>query len=354
MNDLISYVLTGIMNFANDLLMPVMVLAFFGAVALRVLMHMTIRREEWFAKAFQKRVYDYLRVNKGNLKHTSFYVTTKMLLEKTYYELFIMRAVLKRRDPDVIMDKADRIFLVQPGCARIVRDTLKHIQFFRYDIHRPKTRDVAIQIFETNPQFNNILGYIPMGTFNDILNILPGIFIVGGIFGTFLGIMAALPELGAMDLADIEKTKQVMDNFLVKMSYSMITSILGIILNVTMTMMNAFMNPNKTFISMVERFDDALDTLWSACSDNKLPEEIPEFDEHRDPIEALAEAAVDKELANVKEYVESEGVDVERVMRANSKDVEKVQAQVKAQVKAKVPKPKAEMPEIPSDDDEAA
>lgn len=321
------------MNFANDLLMPVMVVAFFGAVALRILMHMTIRREEWFAQAFQKRVYDYLKANKGKLKYSSYYVTTKMLLEKTYYELFIMRAVLKRRNPDVIMDKADRIFLVQPGCARLVRDTLKHVQFFRYDIHRPKTRDVAIHIFETNPHFNKILGYIPMGTFNEVLNILPGIFIVCGIFGTFLGIMAALPELGGMDLADIDKTKQVMDNFLVKMSYSMITSILGILLNVTMTFMNAFMNPNKAFVNMVERFDDALDTLWSACSDNKLPEEIKDFDEYRDPIEALAEAAVSKELANTKDSNDEE-MEVQRILRANKKQP-------------------GEMPEIPKDDEAA-
>ncbi len=302
MNDLINGVINGIINFSNDLLMPLMVTVFFGAVVLRVLMHLTITREAWFAKAFQKRVYEYLRDKKKlGHKHTSFYVTTKLLLEKTYYELFVMRSILKRRNPDVIMDKADRIFLIQQGCARLVKDTLKHVQFFRYDIHRPKTRDVTVAIFEKNSEFNKVLGYLPVGTFNEVLNLLPGIFIVGGIFGTFLGIMTALPELGAMDLADIEKTKQTMDHFLVKMSYSMITSILGIILNVSMTFLNAFMNPNKTFVDMVERYDDALDTLWSSCSDNQLPEEIVDFDEHRDPIEALAEAAVAKQLENAKD-----------------------------------------------------
>ena len=299
------------MTFANDALMPIMVVTFFAAVAFRFLIHFSVKREEWFAKAFQKRVYDYLLKNQGK-KHTSFYVAAKFLLEKTYYELFVMRAILKRRNPDIIMDKADRLFLVQQGCARLVKDTLKHIQFFRYDMHRPRTTDITIQIFEKNPQFNNVLGYVPVGTTNEILNILPGIFIVGGIFGTFLGIMAALPELGGMDLSDIEKSKQVMDHFLVKMAYSMITSILGIILNVTMTFLNAFLNPKKTFVEAVERFDNALDTLWSACSDNQLPSEIPEFDEHKDPIEALAEAAVEKEVQNDKEYVKENFVEEDR------------------------------------------
>lgn len=308
MNQLITHIINGIINFANDLLMPLMVFAFIAAVTLRVLIHFTMKREEWFAKAFQKRVYDYLLKNPGK-KQTSFYMTAKHLLEKTYYELFVMRAILKRRNPDVIMDKTDRIFLVQQGCARLVKDTLKHIQFFRYDIHRPRTMDITVQIFEKNPQFNKVLGYIPIGTTNDILNILPGIFIVGGIFGTFLGIMAALPELGAMDLGDIEKTKQVMDHFLVKMAYSMITSILGIILNVSMTFLNAFFNPNKTFVDAVERFENSLDTLWNSCSDNKLPSEIPHFDEHKDPIDALAEAAVNKEVMKDRSYVRDEFAD---------------------------------------------
>lgn len=321
MNSLITAILNGIMNFANDALMPVMVLSFLAAVALRFLIHYSVKREEWFAKAFQKRVYDYL-LNKNGKKHTSFFVATKFLLEKTYYELFVLRAILKRRNPDIIMDKTDRIFLVQQGCARIVKDTLKHVQFFRYDMHRPRTMDITVQIFEKNPQFNNVLGYIPIGTTNDILNILPGIFIVGGIFGTFLGIMAALPELGAMDLADIEKSKQVMDHFLVKMSYSMITSILGIILNVSLSFLNAFLNPKKTFVESIERFDNALDTLWSACSDNMLPSEIPDFDEHKDPLEALAESAVDKEVQKDKAYVlENQSEDEEQVASIGMPDV---------------------------------
>jgi hypothetical protein len=304
-NDLISSILNGIMNVANDVLMPIMVLGFIGAVLLRVLIWMTIKREAWFAKAFEKRTFEYLlKTKNAKKKYTSFYVTTKMLLEKTYYELFIMRAILKRRNPDIIMDKSDRIFLVQQGAARLVKDTLKHIQFFRYDQGRANTFDATVQIFEKNPQFNAVFGYLPIGTFNDVLNLLPGIFIVGGIFGTFLGIMGALPELGAMDLADIDKTKQVMDQFLVKMSYSMITSILGIILNIALTFMNAFMNPNKIFVDIVERYNNSLATIWNSCSDNLLPEQIPDFDEHKDPLEALAEDSVNKEYMKSKYYLE--------------------------------------------------
>jgi hypothetical protein len=314
------------MNVSTDLLMPLMVLGFLGAVSMRVLIYITIKKEQWFAKAFEKRTHDYLLKMKKRdmkLKYTSFYVTTKMLLEKTYYELFMMRAILKRRNPDIITDKWDRVFLLQQGCARLVKDTLKHVQFFKYDKEKPDLEDAAKTVFEKNPQFNAVFGYFPVGTFNETLNLLPGIFIVCGIFGTFLGIMAALPELGAMDLADVDKTKQVMDTFLVKMSYSMITSILGILLNITMTFLNAFMNPNKIFVDIVERYAHSLEKLWSICSNNALPSEIKDFDEHKDPIEALAEESVEKEHQKSKYYIEEqadkENEKLEEIVKYNSK-----------------------------------
>jgi hypothetical protein len=68
-----------------------------------------------------------------------------------------MRAVMKRRNPDVILELADRVFMVQQGCARLVKDTLKHVKYFRYDMHRPNTMQVSASIIEKNPQFNKIL-----------------------------------------------------------------------------------------------------------------------------------------------------------------------------------------------------
>ena len=59
-------------------------------------------------------------------------------------------------------------------------------------------------VFDNNPNFKKVMGVFPVQASHDVLNILPGIFIIGGIFGTFLGIMAALPELANMELSDVE------------------------------------------------------------------------------------------------------------------------------------------------------
>jgi hypothetical protein len=121
-----------------------------------------------------------------------------------------------------------------------------------------------------------------------------------GIFGTFLGIMKALPDLSEMDLKDINGTKMVMDQFLLKISFSMSTSLLGILISVVMSFLNTVMSPSKIFIESVDRLESSLDTIWNLSSSNDLPSDIPDFDEHRDPLEALAEQYHERQLAYSK------------------------------------------------------
>jgi hypothetical protein len=182
--------------------------------------------------------------------------------------------------------------------AYLVKDTLKELKFVKYDGNPPPLMELVKQIFATNPCFTRVFGILPVGAFNDFLNIIPGLFIVGGIFGTFLGIMQALPELGAMDIRDPESTKLVMDTFLAKIAFSMSTSTVGIMLSVLMTIYNNFLSPERLFIKIVDRMERAMFRLWSRCDNNRLPDQIPQFDEHRDPIEALASMSIEKGIAS--------------------------------------------------------
>jgi hypothetical protein len=281
--------------FTKAIIMPMMFIGFFAAMALRALIYYTVKREEFFAKEFEKRVNAHLE-DDSHLGSRSFFIVCKKLLEKTYYEMFEVRALMKRRKADHILEPSDRIFLVQQGMAYLVKDTLRELKFVKYDGIRPPLLDMVKGVFATNPCFTRVFGYLPVSTFNDLLNIIPGLFIVGGIFGTFLGIMQALPELGAMDIRDPESTKLVMDTFLAKIAFSMSTSTVGIMLSVMMTVYNNFFSPERLFVKIVDRFERSLFRLWSRCDDNKLPEQIPNFDENRDPIEALASMAVEKGL----------------------------------------------------------
>lgn len=288
--------ISGTVNFFTDLLMPLMLLSFVASVFFRFVIFFSMSRSNWFARELAKRIDNFLDAE-GRGQDRSFYIVAKKLMEKTFYEIFIVRSIMMRRRPDYVSSLFDRIFLIQHGTARLVKDLLKQFRNLRYSENsQPNFTEISIHVMESNPAYNRIFGSVPASFFNDVLNTMPGIFIVSGIFGTFLGIMKALPELGGLDFADIERSKAVLDGFLLKVSFSMSTSILGIILSVLSTLVNTIASPQKMFVSTVNRLNNSLILLWHVSNSNEMPQDVQEFDENRDPMEALAEQSVDKEI----------------------------------------------------------
>ena len=292
-----SEFMDGIILFVKSTMVYAMIAGFFAAIGLRTLIYYTVKREKWFADEFEKRVAYFLEGDHNSGPH-SFYVTVKRLLEKTFYELFEIRGIMKRRRLDYITDPTDRLFLIQHGSAHLVRDTLRQVRFLRYGNDKPDLLAISKAVFQENACFNKVFGVLPVGLFNDVLNVAPGLFIIFGIFGTFLGIMQGLKGLGGMDLTDVEATKIVMDTFLIKISFSMETSAVGILLSVVSTIFNTVVSPEKLFYKTVSKYERCIDTLWHRCENNILPEQMVHFDEHRDPVEALAEISVTKQLAS--------------------------------------------------------
>lgn len=293
-NQIINTVIDWIVIISGDILMPMMILMLTGGLIGRALIYFTISRESWFSDQLEKRANARFDAN-DIAPDASFYVTMKRLLEKNYYELFVVRSIMKRRRPDSVATLSDRLFLVQHGCARLVKSTLRQIRFLKYEGQPPRFLDISKNVFETNQCFNKLFGVIPTNLVNDVLNILPGLFIIGGIFGTFLGIMKGLPSLGGMDLADVEGSKKIMDEFLLKAAYAMGSSILGMVCSVVMTVANTALSPEKMFIAAVNRFEAVLSAVWMRCTHNEVPSNLGDFDEHKDSLEALAEQAVEQE-----------------------------------------------------------
>lgn len=288
---------SGFLIYAIELLLPFMILVFIVGLLTRGLIYFTVRRHEWFAKEFEKRVNKFIESEvPGAVQGVSFYTLVKKLLEKTFYESFELRERMKRRRADNIMNTSDRIFLIKQGCAWLVKDILKQLKFLRWHDNNPKLINITKTTFQQNPVFNKLFGIFPMSSINDVLNILPGMFVIGGIFGTFMGIVNGLPKLGGMNIQDVDSTKQIMDSFLFEVSFAMNSSIMGILFSVLMTIANTIMSPEKVFVSMVDRFENALDLLWYRSDNNNFPKELAAFDENKDPVEALAEESLNSEF----------------------------------------------------------
>lgn len=263
----------------------------------RTVIYFTVRRHEWFAREFEKRVNNFIDAEvPGKIPNASFYVLSKRLLERTYYEVFETRDRMKRRKPDFVMSISDRLFLVRQGCAWLVKDILKQLKFLKWSEGNPKLLNITKATLGHNPCFNRVFGIFPMVGLNDLISILPGLFVVTGILGTFIGISGGLTELGAMNLQDIENTNNIMDRFLHEISFAMKTSIVGIVFSLASHITNVIFSPERSYVSMVDRLESALDLLWYRSDNNNFPANERPFDEHKDAVEALAEEALNKEI----------------------------------------------------------
>ena len=269
MNETIVDMINLVVLYATDYLMPLLLFGFILAVIGRLLITVTIHRQKRFVKEFCKRVHQDIMANPE--PHGSFYNHVKKTLTRTYFETFELRARYKRRNEDHIMTVGDRVFLIQDGIIRLIDDFLQHIRYLRKETgQQPDFQEISNSVFGSNPIFNRVLGIFSMSRTNDVLNILPSIFIVGGIFGTFLGIMKALPELTAMDITNAEASKVVIDNFLIKISFALSTSILGIVLSIIMSFLNTLLSPTNTYVEIVDAFNSAAEIMWNKSETNDV------------------------------------------------------------------------------------
>ncbi len=269
MNAAIVDMINLIVAYATDYLMPALLFGFLLAVIMRLLITMTIHRQKRFVKEFCKRIHQ--DINQNPEPHGSFYNHVKKALTRTYFETFELRERYKRRNEDHIMTVGDRVFLIQDGIIRLIDDFLQHIRYLRKgNGQQPDFQEISNSVFGSNPIFNRVLGVFSLSRTNDVLNILPSIFIVGGIFGTFLGIMKALPELTAMDITNAEASKIVIDNFLIKISFALSTSILGIVLSIIMSFMNTLMSPTNTYVEIIDAFNSATEIMWNKSESNDV------------------------------------------------------------------------------------
>lgn len=273
--------------FMSHSLLFLMFAGFIVGVIARVLIYFTVKRHEWFTSEFTKRIRNHLDTRKDNTPAASFYVNTKKLLEKTYYESFKVRSVMKRRRPDLLLDPMDRWFLVKQGSAWLIHEILRNIRFLKPG-SQPKMHEMTKAMFQANPAYNRIFGIIPVGTMTELTNLLPGMFVIAGILGTFLGIRSALPSLAMIDLENAERTKEAISTFLGAITLKMNASIFGILYSVAFSIINSWLAPERVFVSTVDLFETGLDAIWNMSDQNSAQTTLPEFDENKDPVEALA------------------------------------------------------------------
>ncbi len=263
MSDTLTRLSIHLAAFFGEHLMPTMFTLLGAGILMRLLIYYTIKAEEKFSREFEKRVHRHLDREYDDMQGLTFHESTEKLLHRTFDEIYNLRSKNLRRKLDRVTSISDRLFLVEEGSKRLIEDTLKQTRYYEKGQVRPEFDNTSKFVFTSNPVYNRVLGAIPMGPTDDFLSILPGLFMIGGLFGTFLGIMAGLPELTKMDVTNMEAAKMTLDHFMGKMAFSMNTSIFGIICSVAMTVLNTLFSPAGVYVELVEKYKLSLEFLWN-------------------------------------------------------------------------------------------
>jgi hypothetical protein len=229
-------------------------------------MYYLLKSEYNFSSAFETRTHRFLNKEyPEDKKFSKFHEVVGFILNKTFDESYTARKIFRKRKEDSRVVALNRMFLIETGAKTLIDDTLKQTKY--HDSGRePDFKSISKFALNSNPYFNKLWGVIPIGLMNNVFSRLPSLFIIGGIFGTFLGISKGLPALKAMDPGNIAAAQATLENFLESMTLAMYSSVVGIFLSVCFTLINTFMSFNSMYLSLVDRFTQSLELLWKETS----------------------------------------------------------------------------------------
>jgi len=262
------------------IMMPAMLGIFLAAILLRFCLFYAKKKKKWFIDGLGVRIYRYLDQPYNVSRTNSFYEITEALMRKTFEELFVRRATQRKRKFDKSTTMVDRLFMIESGSKRLIHDTLLKVRYLKNRKHEPNFSAISKYVLSSNPIFNKLLGIFPINLLDDLLNMLPGLFIIGGILGTFIGIMGGLPELKTMDVTDIDSASATLNRFLSSMGFAMMTSVIGIFLSIAFTIFNTIFSFYGIYNDILESYTNSLEFIWKESLPTNSSEKSANSNKH--------------------------------------------------------------------------
>lgn len=126
----------------------------------------------------------------------------------------------------------------------------------------PNFTELTHRIMSQDPNWTKVMKHFPIDGVSRMIDILPGIFIVLGVFGTFMGISLALPEIAQINFDDLKASEQTINAFVLNVTYAMETSIAGIFFSLLLTVLNTLFPIKERRARVFKKVETALQMLW--------------------------------------------------------------------------------------------
>ncbi len=137
----------------------------------------------------------------------------------------------------------------------------------------PNFNDLTDRILEHDDSWNKILRFFPIGPISRLIDILPGLFVVFGIFGTFIGISMALPKIAQIDFNNLEASSAILMEFVLSVTYAMKTSIAGILFSLMMTFINTIAPVSGLRKKTYKKISNCFENIWHSIHGSKTIEQ---------------------------------------------------------------------------------
>lgn len=137
----------------------------------------------------------------------------------------------------------------------------------------PNFTELTHRIMSQDPNWTKIMKHFPIDGVSRMIDILPGLFIVFGVFGTFIGISMALPEIAKIDFNDLDKSAETLMSFVLGVTYAMKTSIAGIFFSLVLTVLNTLFPIKETRARVFKKVETSLQMLWYHIASDKIQEQ---------------------------------------------------------------------------------
>ena len=126
----------------------------------------------------------------------------------------------------------------------------------------PNFTELTHRIMSQDPHWTKVMKHFPIDGVSRMIDMRPGIFIVLGVFGTFIGISMALPEIAQIDFNDLDKSADTLMRFVLSVTYAMKTSIAGIFFSLILTVLNTLSPITDTRKRVFKKLETSLQMLW--------------------------------------------------------------------------------------------
>jgi hypothetical protein len=140
----------------------------------------------------------------------------------------------------------------------------------------PNFTELTHRIMSQDPNWTKIMKHFSIDGVSRMIDILPGLFIVLGVFGTFIGISMALPEIAKIDFNDLDASAITLNNFVLSVTYAMKTSIAGIFFSLVLTVLNTLYPIKQTRARVFKKVETALQTLWYHIQQDQIKDKTQE------------------------------------------------------------------------------